>query len=536
MRNTRFPLDLTAILAVVFAAPLVGAAAAQASVEISTAVTSNMSCSGGVCSPTAKNAVLNVNDLAGMLASEDVKITTGNGAVTIAVAAPFSWTSAHRLTLDAKYNVSFRAAVTVAGQGAVTIAYNNGGSGGDLLFFEGGKLELWDKNSSLIVNNIPYVLITSVSKLAGHVKKAPGGAYALAADYDASVEGTRPWAAARTTFTGTFEGLGNAISNLAFQTIRNRPGELFQRIGSTGVVRDLHLVNETIAADRLEGSRGEGGLTGDNEGLISGVSVGVTISATNAYDQAIGAIAGHNWGTIRNSSATGAIATPDSTNTFVGGLVGQGGSIIGSHASVSVQSADYGGGLVGAEDSDIYASYATGSTSGKEAGGLVGHLDQGGTIDLSFATGPVSALVSGGGLVGSGEFSPTAISNSYSTGAVTGATGAKAVGSLVGTDFGDFAAVYGTGQVTAPADAYAGGLVGNDTTGANTAAYWDLDTTGIADPSQGAGNIPNDPGITGLTDAQLKARLPKGFSRKIWRQNATTNNGYPYLRANPPPE
>src|SRR5438874_633148 len=74
--------------------------AAQASVEISTAATKNMTCSNGVCSPTDKKAVLNVNDLTNMLASGDLKITTGAGAVTITVMSPFSWTSASRLTLD----------------------------------------------------------------------------------------------------------------------------------------------------------------------------------------------------------------------------------------------------------------------------------------------------------------------------------------------------------------------------------------------------------------------------------------------------
>src|SRR5690348_12284716 len=81
-------------------AALLSASAAQASVVISTDATQNMSCSAGVCSPTAKKAVLNVNDLTNMLATGDTKVTTGSGAQTITVASPFSWTSTHRLTLD----------------------------------------------------------------------------------------------------------------------------------------------------------------------------------------------------------------------------------------------------------------------------------------------------------------------------------------------------------------------------------------------------------------------------------------------------
>ena len=87
-------------------AALLAATSAQASVQISSDPTHNMDCSDGVCTPTAKNADLNATDLANMLAASDVKVVTGSGAVTITVSAPFSWTSSHRLTLDAKLNVA----------------------------------------------------------------------------------------------------------------------------------------------------------------------------------------------------------------------------------------------------------------------------------------------------------------------------------------------------------------------------------------------------------------------------------------------
>ena len=59
-------------------AALLAATSAQASVQISADPTQNMNCTGGVCSPTAKNAVLNATDLANMLATVDVKVVTGN--------------------------------------------------------------------------------------------------------------------------------------------------------------------------------------------------------------------------------------------------------------------------------------------------------------------------------------------------------------------------------------------------------------------------------------------------------------------------
>jgi len=63
------------------AAQAVFAGGADAAVTISTAATQNMSCPGGVCSPTAASAVLNVNDLTTMLASGNVTVNTGTGSL-----------------------------------------------------------------------------------------------------------------------------------------------------------------------------------------------------------------------------------------------------------------------------------------------------------------------------------------------------------------------------------------------------------------------------------------------------------------------
>src|ERR1700733_10116591 len=57
------------------------AGSADAAVTISTAATSNMSCVSGVCSPTAKDAVLNVSDLTTMLASGNVTVNTATGSL-----------------------------------------------------------------------------------------------------------------------------------------------------------------------------------------------------------------------------------------------------------------------------------------------------------------------------------------------------------------------------------------------------------------------------------------------------------------------
>ena len=61
-----------------------------------------------------------------------------------------------------------------------------------------------------------------------------------------------------------------------------------------------------------------------------------------------------------------------------------------------------------------------------------------------------------------------------------------------------------------------------------------MTTSGFPGPGQGAGTPADDPGITGLTTAQLQSGLPAGFSRSIWGQNPDINGGLPYLLNNPP--
>ena len=91
-------------LPVIAAALALAAPGAHADVVISTAATQNMTCSAGVCAPTAASAVLNVGDLETMLASGGVVVTTtglGVQADNIMIAAPFTWSSSNALALDA---------------------------------------------------------------------------------------------------------------------------------------------------------------------------------------------------------------------------------------------------------------------------------------------------------------------------------------------------------------------------------------------------------------------------------------------------
>src|ERR1051325_5272755 len=190
--------------------------AAQAAVDISDQPTKNMSCSAGVCSPTAKSAVLNVDHLARLLKRSDVKVTTGNGAVTIEVTAPLSWATTSRLTLHANCNVSIKAPVTVAGTGAMTIVTNDGGSGCDLLFFPGGKIDFWDLSSNLIIDGHTYGFVNNIGSLAADiVKKSKSPVFlALANDYDAKAEGRYNKPPVYHRLLGIAEGLGHTLRDL----------------------------------------------------------------------------------------------------------------------------------------------------------------------------------------------------------------------------------------------------------------------------------------------------------------------------------
>ncbi|HEX3665770.1 MAG TPA: GLUG motif-containing protein [Rhizomicrobium sp.] len=469
---------------------LMGALApAQAQIIISASPTANMSCGGGVCSPTAASANLNTGDLENYLASGSLEVTTtGSGvqASDIVVEAGFSWTNASALALDAYRSVTFQSPVAVNGKGAVSLVTNDGGSGGTLSFISGGSLSFRKPKNNLSIQGKSYKLAGSLPKLAADIAANASGRYALSASYDASKDGLYGQSPVKTKFKGSFNGLGNTISNLSINGGSKELG-LFANVKATGTIASVRLTNAAVE-------------TGRNS--IAGV------------------IAGVNYGTIFNSSAAGTMsAKAGKKGAAFGGLVGSNlGTLNGTAASTDISVSGSGnfaitdvGGLVGVNSGNIYMSYATGKATAVEditaagSGGLVGFNADIANIVNCYATGATSVAgsSSAGGLTGVNGWT---ISNSYSTGAPTG-TGA-AVGGSIGFD--------------------------ESQTGSLSNVYWDTTTSGITNLSQGAGNIPNDPGITGETTAQLQAGLPAGFDPTIWAENANINGGLPYLIANPP--
>jgi hypothetical protein len=453
---------------------LLGISQADAALKISEAATQNVSCSGGTCTATAKNAVLNAGELVNMLASGNVHVVAPSAAADIDVNAAISWTSTSRLTLDAYRSIAFNKSLSVAGSGALTLTTNDGGTGGEYAFFAKAHATFFDLNSSLIINGASYTLVGNIAALASDIANNPSGHYALANDYDASADGTYSTVPIPTTFTGTFEGLGNRISNLSIDDATDDIVGLFAEVDAGGVVRDIEVAHANVSG--------------------AGTLVGV--------------LAGFNKGAFARVSASGAASN---SNIEVGGIVGALiGTITNSHANVAVLGGKCAGGLVGATGGIISQSFAVGMASAtEEAGGLVCDNETG-TISDSYSRGAAIGGSSAdvGGFAGQNDGLGT-INYSYSTGKVKGGIKDRSRGGFVGHDLDQ---------------------------GDIQDCYWDVDLSHFRNLHRGAGNIKNDAGITGVTTQQLQAGLPPGFDPSIWGEKSNVNDGLPYLLANPPPK
>jgi The GLUG motif len=463
---------------------------ACADVVISSGATANMSCSGGMCAPTATNAVLNVTDLENLLASGNVTVTTtGSGvqANNIHVKATLSPQNMNTLNLDAYQSIRIERHIAVEGSGGVSIATNDGGTGGTLSFGSEGRVSFANVSSPLSINGASYTLVKSIASLASALAANPNGDYALADNYDASQDGTYSGTPINTTVSGIVEGLGNAISNVTVVTTREQlVGGLFHTIDFESTVENLGLDGLKLKMGTFRGgTMGAGGFALVNDGLLFDDHVSGSISM-------------------------------DSHKTESGSLVG---------------------GLVGQNDWNIVDCYSSANvyTDGGSPGGLVGFSDFG-SISGSYATGTVTIVYEAnfgyaGGLIASNQGS---IDTSYATGPVTGEGEAPDVGGLIGVNVATSDTVstsYSTGQVTKGTFGAAGGFVGVVDAGGFSDCYWDINTSGQSSGA-GGGNIS---GVTGLSSKKLRSGLPQGFDSTVWKEKKSVNNGFPYLVANPPP-
>jgi len=553
---TRRSVRQGALYAALLSTSSLAAVDAQAALVISTDTTANVSCSSGVCTATAENAVLNVSTLVNMLASSDVQVVSGSKAANIvidtAISTPFL--GPHNLTFDAYRSLRFNKPLTIQGPGALSLLINDGDVGGTLSFGRQANVHFLATSNTLRINGVPYSLVDSVASLASAIAADPAGFYALANNYDARPDGTYAQAPVSANFTGNLEGLGNTIAHLSINdtTAGDNVG-LFGFLGQPGrgSVENLRFTTAHVVGGRLTET---GILAGASVGTVSGVTVSGKVEV--GPESYVGGLIGINDGNVVNSMS--AASVHGAHRTIVGGLagisgIGGMGSIQSCSATGAVSSSgaskegSFIGGLVAYNEGAITNSYATGSVSSAfnvYAGGLVGAAGHYGRITNSYATGAVTGGPNStlGGLA---SFGWGVIADTYAKGSVTGGSGSL-IGGLVGRNGTEviqhhsysekISASYSTGAVTGGAGSSIGGLIGEDQAPAGflTNVYWDTTTSGITNLSQGAGNVSDDPGITGLSTTQLQSGLPTGFDTRIWAESAGINGGLPYLRFLPP--
>lgn len=243
-------------------------------------------------------------------------------------------------------------------------------------------------------------------------------------------------------FTGTFDGNGKVISNLwIFRKQTDFVGLFAKTFGAS--IHDLTLTNSSIV-----GRQYTGGLVGDAGNTII-ERVTVNESMTRAYLSFYGGgIAGRTYIDTENdisliSESTVIGGTVHGSGNIIGGIVGSMNdtALSGSTTTADVDGGYSIGGAVGDMNGGTINSVSVGEVSvtsdysenildsgiskdGDKVGGLVGYINSG-TITNSSSQATVEAEGNDvGGLVGSArqnsiEF-PITITNSYSTGTVTG--------------------------------------------------------------------------------------------------------------------
>jgi hypothetical protein len=189
---------------------------------------------------------------------------------------------------------------------------------------------------------------------------------------------------------------------------------------------------------------------------------------------------------VLNCSGNGKISA--GTYADVGGLIGENYGEVNncfSECAVNGGSGAYIGGLVGYNDGIISSCYSIDVAEGSEeaiVGGLVGYNDVNGDISCCYSVGNVltedatdSAFAAAGGLIGFNVNST--VSNSYSTGSVTGGTSA-AVGGFIGyNENSTVSNSYSAGSIIENEDVVEGGLIGLENKGNVISSYYLGDAT-----------------------------------------------------------
>ncbi|WBH15016.1 beta strand repeat-containing protein [Sphingomonas radiodurans] len=397
----------------------------------------------------------------------------------ITIAAPFSLSGNNRLTLAAQDALRFDANVTVGGNASIDLTAGGGDGGMNIAFAPNRSLTFAAPTAAstpaLLVNDEPYKLIYNLADLRA-IGSDHTASYALARSISASsavLSGPVAGGQGEEAFAGDFDGLGHSITGLRIEAPDTYAVGLFGNVN--GSIRNLALVGGSVVGGSLVGAVAAAISDGSIARTTSSASV---MARSTSPSGTIGGLVGSVYlGSVVDSSATGNVYAPGSSD--VGGLVGSiyGTSVIRSFATGNVTGAQLTGGLVGSVSrASIAASYATGRVIGTiDVGGLVGAAAYAGGVYDSRASGRVSGIENVGGLVG--RQLDAGVTNSSASGAVSAS--AYNGGGLVGVSYdGGVFSSTASGRVTG-GDSL-GGLIGsmNATTVQDVAASGSVTASG----------------------------------------------------------
>lgn len=322
------------------------------------------------------------------------------------------------------------------------------------------------------------------------VRNDLGGDYLLVADLDEDTEGYDEIVAdpesgfnpidntSAEVFTGNFDGNGHEISGLQI----DRPEQ--DRIGLFSEVDGGFITDLTLTEVNISGNEDVGGLVGFNDGnpdeskIINNVEVSGSVSGT----EKVGGLVGLNRaiGEIANSHSSCDVTANENN---IGGFAGShdGGAIVNSGATGSVEGEFNTGGFVGMNFSNINDCHATGNVEGETTGGFAGGNDSGAEITRSYATGDVTSNGRAGGFAGGNAGGK--ITESFAAGSVSGGENAGGFVSRNGNEFAEEAGFraeitdcYTVGEVTG--DERVGGFVGHNFFGDVELSYAGGDVSG----------------------------------------------------------
>lgn len=387
--------------------------------------------------------------------------------------------------------------------------------------------------------------------------------YALGKDIDLQcfsrldVNGWAPIGDEGSSFNGNFNGLNHAINYLYIY----RPTTDY--VGLFGSTYTSEINNLNINDANITGKSYVGGLSGYSvDNTFSNIS---SNGSVNAYEYVGGLLGYSTFDNISNCHTSGAVIIYDNFGSYAGGLIGifsedQEGTLLNSYSTATVGSPSrtpaYLGGLIGYSSAErIEGCYATGDIYGTNyLGGLIGSSFMTSTIENCFATGEITFTQIGGnsgGLIG--YFDGGDIKTSYAVYSILGDSQHNYVGGLIGRLYsGNISDCYSIGDISG--DLFVGGLVGaNDGSGeiitsyaavivsgsdivggllgyneygAFNGSYWDFNISEQITSDGGEGKT--------TTEMKTQSTFTDWDFSTVWAIDSTKNDGYPYLRNNPP--